>query len=48
MKAGWVHELKLHTFSSAKGTRFVVMAKVNLMLKGQCDSMKPFKYCYTQ
>ena len=31
MKAGWVHELNLHTFSSTKGTRFVVMAKVNLM-----------------
>ena len=31
MKSGLVHELKLHTFSS-EGTRFVVMAKVTLIL----------------
>ena len=31
MKSGWVHELKLHTFSS-EGRRFVVMAKVILMI----------------
>ena len=31
MKSGWVHELKLHTFFS-EGTRFVVMAKIILMI----------------
>ena len=31
MKSGWVHELKFYTFSS-EGTRFVVMAKVTLIL----------------
>ena len=33
MKVGWVHELKLHTFSSAEGTRYVVIAKVCLSMQ---------------
>ena len=36
MKSGWVHEMKLHTFSSSKGTRFVVMARVCLNIISLC------------
>lgn len=29
LKAGWVHGLKLHEYSIAEGSRYVVMGKVS-------------------
>ena len=31
MRSGWIHELKLHHFTVAKETRFVVIAKVGIL-----------------
>ena len=39
VKAGWVHDLRLHQFSSADGVKFVIKGKVKYMDTHACNYM---------
>lgn len=36
VRAGWVHDLRLHKFSTSQGTKYVVKGKVNIAMHSSC------------